>query len=259
MQYRPRLPEHNVNIPRRHPLRDFGQLLAGLGVILAVIYLALGLLVDTAVDHLSAETELAIYDAMNLEALGKIFASEKEAGEQLALTESVLEQLLPCAGLPYPISSHLIASPELNAMAFPGGALGITSGLLEAVHSEGGLAFVLAHELAHFRHWDHLRGLGRGIVLVTGAAVVTGGNADLGALLNPALNLQMAQYSQARESAADREALALMTCAYGNTEGAGELFQQMLKRKEEKGYLGHYFSSHPQTRKRLEAIEALGH
>ena len=45
-------------------------------------------------------------------------------------------------------------------------------GLLENVESENELAFVLGHELGHFRNRDHLRGLGRGIafslVLVAG-------------------------------------------------------------------------------------------
>jgi len=234
-------------------------LLLGLFAALAVIYFALGLAVDAVVDRLSAETELAIYNSLNLDDLAEHFVSDKEAGEELAQTKSALQQLLPCANLPYPISPHLIDSPELNAMAFAGGAVGITSGLLEAVHSEGGLAFVLAHELAHFRHRDHLRGLGRGIVLITGATLISGGHSDLSSLLGPAVNLQMAQYSQAQESEADREALALMHCAYGGTEGAGELFEKMLDRKDPKNNLGHYFSSHPQTRKRLEAIKAWSH
>lgn len=256
MEYRPQQPQSNVNISHRHPLREFGQLLLGLAVVLALIYLVLGLVVDAVVDHLPAETELAIYDSFSLDQLGGAFVSEEKAAEKLTRAESILQQLLPCADLPYPVSPHLIASADLNAMAFAGGAVGITSGLLEEVHSQGGLAFVLAHELAHFRHRDHLRGLGRGIVLVAGATLISGGNADLSALLSPALNLQMARYSQARESAADRRALDFMTCAYGGTEGAEELFQQMLERKETTDYLGHYFSSHPQTRERLAAIRA---
>lgn len=256
MEYRPRQPEHNVNVSPGHPLAEFGQLLLGLLAVLAVLYAVLGLVVDTVVDHLSVETEQAIYDSLSLDEVSALFVSEEETGDQLAQARSVLKKLQPCANLPYPVSPHLISSPELNAMAFPGGSVGITSGLLEEVRSEAGLAFVLAHELAHFHHRDHLRSLGRGVVLIAGTTLV-GGSTDIGSLLSPALSLQMAQYSQSRESEADMEALSFMTCAYGDTRGAGELFEEMLKR-EDKSQLGHYFSSHPQTRKRLDIIRSHG-
>ncbi len=37
----------------------------------------------------------------------------------------------------------------------------VFTGLLEKMTSENELAFVLAHELGHYDHRDHLRGLGR--------------------------------------------------------------------------------------------------
>jgi len=44
---------------------------------------------------------------------------------------------------------HVIESGEVNAFALPGGQIGITTGLLEAMDSEAELAAVLGHEIAH--------------------------------------------------------------------------------------------------------------
>ena len=39
----------------------------------------------------------------------------------------------------------------------------VSTGLLEQTASENELAFVVGHEIGHFRNRDHLRGLGRGV------------------------------------------------------------------------------------------------
>lgn len=75
---------------------------------------------------------------------------------------------------PFTFELALVEEEEPNAMALPGGAILLTSGLLETVDSENGLAFVLAHELGHYAHRDHLRSLSRGLALGAVMALVTG-------------------------------------------------------------------------------------
>ena len=68
--------------------------------------------------------------------------------------------------LPYRLI--LIENPKPNAFAFPGGTIGLTSGLIDSLDDPEALKFVLGHELGHFHERGHLRGLGRAI----GSAVV---------------------------------------------------------------------------------------
>lgn len=57
-------------------------------------------------------------------------------------------------------------------MALPGGRILLTKGLLEYLQTEYGLVFVLGHEVGHIVHRDHIRGIGRQIILVMGASML---------------------------------------------------------------------------------------
>lgn len=128
------------------------------------------------------------------------------------------------------------------------------------MYSENGLAFVVAHELAHFKHRDHLRGMGRALVYVAAATVVSGANSGLTSILTPAFSLDSASYSQDRESAADAAALEALNCHYGDVAGATELFQYLDARDDDDNWPGiHYFSTHPEVEERIKAINALAH
>lgn len=255
MDYRPSQPQRNVNVSDRHPLKEFAQLTAGLAVILAAVWLALGLIVDTVVNHMSDETEQLIHEKFPLSELQKTLDEAEIDAEQTARINTLFNPLLVCSDLSYDISIHVNQSETVNAFAFPGGYLGLNTGLLNAVKTDQGLGFVLAHELAHFHNRDHLRSLGRGVVFLSGVLVISFGNTDISPMLSSGLNLQMAQYSQKRETLADSMALELMTCAFGSTEGAGELFEHLHAMDRKSPMMGHYFSSHPKTEERIKALE----
>lgn len=52
-------------------------------------------------------------------------------------------------GYRFPYKFVVVASPEVNAFALPGGYVFVNEGAIEAARSEGELAGVLAHEIAH--------------------------------------------------------------------------------------------------------------
>ncbi len=64
-----------------------------------------------------------------------------------------------------------------------GGHILLFQGLLDILKTENSLSFVIGHELGHFKNRDHLRGLGRGIVLTALSATFTGANSNLTSLL----------------------------------------------------------------------------
>lgn len=251
MKYAPGIPNKNDNVSHNSPLAEFGLLCVGLAAIFGIIYWILGLLVDLVADRISYEAEAALFNSI----INRIDFNVDKTNKEQANVQLLIDELQKCTDLPYPITVHIINSKEANAVALPGGHVGVFTGLLEAVPDKNSLAFVLAHELGHFQNRDHLRGLGRGLVLYSLSALITGGNSSLSGLLAPTSTLTQAQYSQARESLSDEKALDIMHCTYGTISGATDFFEYILSVEDVNDIkLLHFFSSHPETQKRIEAL-----
>lgn len=254
MKYQPTLPEHNDNVSHEHPVREFLLILAGLAAIAAAAFWLLGLLVDFTVDHLSPDTEARINRAIAFKwEQEKPFAPEKQA-----MLQSLANDLKQCADLPYPVTLYLTDSKLPNAAVFPGGHIVVFAGLLDKVQSKNGLAFVLAHELSHLKNRDHLRAMGRSVLLTALSSALTGAHSDMTQVFIPINQMNMAKHSQGREMQADSGALRILGCLYGHAGGATEFFEAMAadERTQDDGY-SHYFASHPQLRERIDNLNRL--
>ena len=253
MKYQPSLPGHNDNVSQEHPLKDFLKILAGLAALALLGFFLLGLLVDTVVERMDSATEAA---------LTRIVAEKTPAvplkdDAREAQLQALVDSLRGCAGLQGPATVRLARSTTPNAFVVPGGTIYVFTGLLGQVRSENGLSFVLAHELAHLAHRDHLRALGRGIVLYGLAALVSGDTSSLASVLAPVLQLGEARYSQGRESAADALALRVLACRYGHAGGAPEFFEALAEKGGAPLPGSHYFASHPALQARIAALQAM--
>ena len=253
MEYKPSLPEHNDNISHDQPVREFLLLFSGITFFLLVAFWALGLFVDLAVNYISPDMEALIFSPVD------ISKSELalDGNPQQAELQHMADALRQCIHVAYPLKVHLFETDNANAMALPGGRLVVLKGLLDKVQSENGLSFILAHELAHFKNRDHLRGMGRGVVFTALVAFMTGAGSDLTQLFAPAANFSQARYSQKRESMADEQALQALSCYYGHVGGATEFFEAMKSEEEENAVMGHYFASHPEAVQRIDNVHRL--
>ncbi len=228
--------------------------MTGVLVIVLLGYWVLGFAVDIAVNYLSPEQEAQLHSKINID---WEFGEESMPKEQAQL-QSLVDAFKPCLSLPYPITVSLVKSDVVNAMAVPGGKMVVFSGLLEAVSSTNGLMFVLAHELGHFQNRDHLRLLGRGVVLSILAMLAFGGDSGFSDILASTINLRTAKYSQSRESQADRTALQALQCHFGHVGGATELFESLKSQEEEFDWdMLHYFDSHPELQQRIDDLHQL--
>lgn len=252
MKYQPSLPQENDNISAEHPLKDFAVILAWLLAAAALVIWLLGLAVDSVVDRMSHETEASLNKMLPA---FKIETDPALAPRQVQL-QALVDSMRSCAGMRLPAKLSVHKSEAPNAMVVPGGNIVVFSGLTDHVVSENGLAFVLAHEMGHLTQRDHLRAMGRGIVLFGVAAVLTGSDSGLTEILAPANQLGQAKYSRTRESAADAVALRILNCRYGHAGGATELFEAMQGRDDRLFGLSHYVASHPAMRDRIGAIDA---
>jgi Zn-dependent protease with chaperone function len=258
MEYRPSLPDKNHNVSHEHPLREFLVLGGWLVAVIIAAYWIMGLFVNLAVESISPQMELRILEATGADKIDS-FATDDEIDSELVMQlDTLLLELSQCADIGYPANLAVDGSDAVNAFAVPGGKIVVMQGLLDAVSSENGLAFVLAHELAHFKNRDHLRSMGRGVVLLALAILATGPNSELSTFLSPVSSLQSAQFSQSRESAADATALTVLNCHYTHVGGATELFESLDGKGQDFNFgLSHYFSSHPEARRRIKALQEL--
>ncbi len=252
--YTPSLPGHNDNVSHDRPVREFILLFSGISLFLFSAFWILGLFIDQAVNYISPKMEAVIFSSFNPTAAERLDDSDPKRIE----LQRMVDALCRCADISYPLSVHMIASNDANALAFPGGRIIVLNGLLNKIESENGLCFVLAHELAHFQNRDHLRGMGRGIVFTALAALITGADSDFTQLFAPAANLSQAGYSRKREQLADQKALEILNCYYGHVGGATEFFKAMTPDKKKKNLLqAHYFDSHPEAVERINRLHQL--
>jgi len=255
IRYQPSLPKKNDNITHTRPMREFLLLFGGVIVLFLALFWSLGLFVDIAVNAISPEKEAVLFAKARFDWMKKKSTDSVQQRYLQQLTDSIR----PCLDVRFPVKVQLVKDKEPNAFAFPGGTIVVHSGLLKSVRSENGLAFVLAHELAHFKNRDHLRGLGRSIVLMALSSMLTGTSSDITRALTPVQLFGQAQYSQKRESEADKTALVTLNCKYGHVGGATEFFNALLKEKKLPDVTAlHYFSSHPAMRKRIQTLDRMG-
>lgn len=252
MEFKPSYPQHNDNVSHSSPFREFVVLLAGIALICVLVFAALGFLVDRAVQWISPEMEARIFSAVIPEAVQD--ESHSTPGEMEL--QRMVDELGACIDVGYPLKVSLVDSETANALALPGGRIVVLSGIVQKVHSENGMAFVLAHELAHFKNRDHLSGLGRSVVLTAMMAVLTGSDSGLTRLFTPAVGLSSARYSQQRETRADSLALEALVCRYGHVGGASEFFQAMRDEQRGRG-VASYFASHPEAMERIRMLDGL--
>lgn len=250
MEYRPGIPEHNDNVSHQRPVREFFQLaIAAVGLVLITVWL-LGSAVDWAVEQVDPRTE----EALLAQITQSLPREQQTDSAQYKYVAALLQPLAKCVQQPYQLELVIVEDEAPNAFAVPGGQMWLTTGLLDSGLTENGLAFVMGHELGHFAHRDHLRGLGRGLVVWVLSSTLLGADSGLSRLLSPSLVLGEAQHSQARESASDETGLAVLQCHYGHVGGATDFFQALQQTDSQRLPGLHYFESHPQLQARIDAL-----
>ena len=249
MRFEPRAPDPEVNVSKTHPLAEASTLFAGLVAILVVATLLIAFAVEILIRFVPVEREVALFSGWQP-------ATDVSAdGPQADATDALLQRLVshwPDAGYEFRLLIDESADP--NAMALPGGIIIVTRGLLNSVSSENSLAFVLGHELGHFRNRDHIRQLGRGaaISLFVGAFGNSGG-----AISTSVADLTLRGFSREQERAADAFGLTLLQAEYGHVEGATHFFEMIDADRGDGVRFDNYLGTHPDPAQRVGALREL--
>ncbi len=152
----------------------------------------------------------------------------------------------------------------VNAFALPGGKVAVYSGMFPVARTEGGLAAVMSHEVAHVlaRHGGERlsQGLlaqmgavaiqagmaGRDAGVVQGVMVAYGLGANVGVLL---------PYGRLQESEADRIGLLIMAQAGYDPAEAVHLWRRMAQQEGRRP--PEFLSTHPSPARRIHDLEQL--
>lgn len=245
----PRIPE-DMNDSQEGHLRSFVltflKALAFLAVFVAVMDIAARL----AAPFVPFKWEKALTPDAFLPGAGsppsEIDARLNELGRRLA------------AGMDLPpdmtITIHYDQSNMVNAMATFGGHIVVFKGLLDIMESEEALAAVLAHEIAHVKHRDVIKGLWRAVSLSILLAAVD--SPSLGGVGDAAGGAALMSYSRRQERLADEAATEALGRLYGHTQGFERAFTALMA--SAKGLkVPEVLSSHPDSQKRIDSSKAL--
>jgi hypothetical protein len=174
--------------------------------------------------------------------------------EGLAALGKVSQSLHDASHLRLPETIEVISSKVPNAFAMPGGKVYLLSGLLDKSRQQDEVIGVLAHELGHLEHRDHLRR----IIATGGTAVfvnmlfgdVTGG----GAMIAIGNTLLTASYSRENEKQADDFAAQTLETLGRSAKPLGELLVRITA--EDGDDLPAILHDHPLSDARLKRLTA---
>jgi Zn-dependent protease with chaperone function len=179
---------------------------------------------------------------------------------------AVVRRLAAAApGAKYPYRIRAVNAEEINAMTLPGGFMYVNRGLIEAARSEGELAGVLAHEVAHvaLRHGTHQASKAyaaqAGLGILGGLLGRDSGRTRdiIGAVGGLGLNAVFLKFSRDAEHQADLVGIRTLKRAGWDPDDMASFFE-VLRREQSRdpGKLEQFFSSHPAPADRMARLQA---
>ncbi len=170
---------------------------------------------------------------------------------QAAFT-GLVDKLKQAGDIDFPLTAIVMSSAAPNAFALPGGRIYLLNGLLQKADSADEIAGILAHELGHVKHRDHIRKLiqAGGTSFLFG--LLFGDVTGAGAVIFASRSLLDASYSREAEQAADAYAIDVMHKLGRSPLPMGELLFRVTGAQADRGYT--ILASHPLTEARLETM-----
>lgn len=214
--------------------------------------------------NISVDQEIAL----GLEAAPQMAAEYGgvETGQNAQAVDALgnkIVQSSPVRLSPYQFDFHLLDDPEtINAFALPGGQVFITEGLLSRLTTEGQVAGVLGHEIAHVvaRHSAEQIAKQQLTEGLTGAAVIasydpnnpaTARTAQMAMVIGQLVNMK---FGRDDELESDFLGVCFMyNAGYDPNEMIGVM--QVLSEASQGNSPPEFFSTHPNPDRRIERIQ----
>ena len=246
--------DDNINVGKSSDLRSFFILVSGIIGIIITVFLLFGLVSDLFIDKMSDETQMKIEKMININLYG---SSENNSNELQRLNKIKSRIVNADYSLKNKSSFPMKIMPnnEVNACIFPNGTIYVTQGALNQNFTDEELSFVLAHEIGHYAHRDHLKAFGRQILAGLIYITISGSTNSSTRLINGVTDLSNLSHSRSQESEADKYAGEALIKIYGNNNGGKSFIIKIKKQQDSPDYL-QYFSTHPSWNERLKILES---
>lgn len=245
--------EDNVNVGKSNVGIEFIILISGIAALIFGLYIFADTIGNFFIDRMSDETQMKIENAFSY----NIQPTVNNQEEDIRVLENIRDEIVPLdkklqGKSKFPI--YEINKKEINAFVTPNGTIFFTKGLLKEIKDEEVLTFILAHELGHYAHRDHLKTISRQIIISAVISIFSVGNNNLDITINSISDLNSLNYSRKQEKEADLYANQIIYKLYGRNTGAVEFFKFLEEKDKMPEYL-QYFSTHPSTKQRLKLIQ----
>ncbi len=191
--------------------------------------------------------------------------------EWTALVQRVAQRIAQASGENFNWEVILVESPEVNAWCMPGGKMAVYTGIMPILKTEGALAAVMGHEVAHatLRHgmerYARAQKQSYAGMILAGASVIGGQifcETDRcrqitqlgGVAAGFALTFLDRKFSRQDETSADKEGQLLMARAGYDPKESLKLWERM--GAAQKGAPPEFMSTHPSDKTRKDNLEA---
>lgn len=172
------------------------------------------------------------------------------------LGQAIVDQT-EMADLPWEF--HIVADSQINAFNIPGGHVYVNTGLIAAAPDVAAFAGVMAHEISHgvARHGTEQLSKTYGFSILAGIVLGENPAAYEQILAQILAGGALAKFSREAEREADRLGVHSMYEAGYDPLGMARMFELLLERRESQpNAVERFFSSHPLTKERIEAVRA---
>ncbi len=248
--------EDGGNVSETSDVKEFFTVVGIIVTILLSVFFASDCIAKIYVSHMSNKTQAKIENLFKSDIKVK---PNPNYVSQLNKIESIKNKIVPLdknlqGKSKFPI--YIYPSKEVNAFVTVDGSIYFTEGILKEIKDEDELAFVLAHELGHYAHRDHLTYMGRQILIASIlTALSLGQSSHFSSFANSANEISDISYSQKQESEADIYANHMVLALYGTNKGGINFFKH-LEEKEKMPQFMHYFSTHPSPQYRIKLLKS---
>lgn len=150
----------------------------------------------------------------------------------------------------------VVDTEAINAFAFPGGYVVVTTGLIENADNPEQVAGVLAHELTHVLERHGMRKLVRQAGLGVLLGIVFGDVSALSRLVELAAQLDSLSFDRDQERAADDGAIKIMTEAGLSPRHLAAFFETLRQQDSLSGSIPELLQTHPLTDERIKRVSA---
>ena len=157
---------------------------------------------------------------------------------------------------------NLIKNDEINAFALPGGKIAFYTGILPILKTDGGIAYVMGHEIGHViggHHAERASGQTFAGFIMTGKRLVdtmtNGATAVISDdLAQKGLSLGLLKFNRTQEYEADKYGMIFMAMAGYDPEEAIAAEERMVQLSGNGGTV-ELFSTHPSGPNRIEELK----